>query len=557
MKKMIVAAGIAALTTLISAQAFALECEISTNLSDTHQTLTLDITGDQQYEKIAVRILKPGSGVGPDTAPEDFLAMLVAGRTLETDADKKTGRSFTLPADLAAGEYIIDLKTDSGEQWNQSYFLYGFDELNTNFQTICESEDPQAVRDAFLSYGGVIGFKLEKMKLLLDSEQTEAAALFLKNRESVEDKTVETMQAALDEAVMVQRIKTSNGAQNVFEEYEPVLKLKESQLYLENSKDMEVAKLAGWYKRIAAQAKTAANAEELQAVAQEQLPLHLINALSIWNSTKTVVEKNYERLGLTAEDVKSVPDKVYMTICGKNYATKAEFKTAFDNAKKNGGDDNNDKPKPPSGGPSGNGTSLPSVSMITDGKKPEADPGPEKFRFADVEEQAEWAAEAVSALYEKGVVKGKTETEFAPGDSITREEFTTLVVNMCGLEASAAQALFSDVPDEAWYAPYVAAAYENGLVSGVSETQFGAGMKITRQDMAVIIARAISAETGSQSSFADQEEIAGYALDAVGYLSANGVINGKADNRFCPADFATRAEAAQMIYKAMQLKQWI
>ena len=155
------------------------------------------------------------------------------------------------------------------------------------------------------------------------------------------------------------------------------------------------------------------------------------------------------------------------------------------------------------------------------------------------------------------MIKGKTETEFAPNDPITREEFTTLVVNMCGLQTGAAQGSFTDVPADAWYAPYVAAAYENGLVSGIDGERFGTGLNITRQDMAVIIARAISAGEGSADSFVDSAEIADYAKDAVGYLAANGVINGKADQRFCPGDIATRAEAAQMINKAMQLKQWI
>ena len=555
MKKIKVAAGIAALTTLVSAQALALECEVSTNLTDTQQTITLDITGDHPFENIAVRILKPGSNINPDTTLEEIRAMLVAGTTLTTDENMKTSRSFTLPADLEAGDYRIDLKTGSNTELHQQYFLYGFDELNTYFKTICENKEPQTVLDAFLSHGQTIGFDLTALKQLTGPEQRAAVELFIQNRASAAQLTVETVQAVLDEAVVVERIRVSDGAQQVFDEYETVLKLKESELYLGYAEDMKIAKLDGWYKRIAEQAQTASNIKELQTIGQEQLPLHLIQSLSVWNTTKKVVEKNYALLGLTAADIQGVPDRVYVAVNGKNYPTKKEFKTAFDSAKKD--DDPGSGSTPSGGGGNKGGSSFPSGSLITEGKKPEQQTTPEKFLFQDVAAGAAWAGEAVSALYEKGVIKGRTETEFAPNDSITREEFTTLVVNMCGLEATAAKQLFADVPAEAWFAPYVTAAYENGLVSGIDAERFGAGMNITRQDMAVIIARAISAAEGSQSSFADRAEIAEYAVDAVGYLAANGVINGKADNRFCPADFATRAEAAQMIYKAMRLKQWI
>lgn len=266
MKKIKVAAGIAALTTLVSAQALALECEVSTNLTDTQQTITLDITGDHSFENIAVRILKPGSNINPDTTLEEIRAMLVAGTTLTTDENMKISRSFILPADLEAGDYSIDLKTGSNAELHQQYFLYGFDELNTYFKTICENKEPQTVLDAFLSHGQTIGFDLKALKQLTGPEQKAAVELFIQNRASAAQLSVETVQAVLDEAVLVERIRVSGGEQQVFDEYEPILKLKESELYLEYAEDMKIAKLDGWYKRIAEQAQTASNINEQEGL---------------------------------------------------------------------------------------------------------------------------------------------------------------------------------------------------------------------------------------------------------------------------------------------------
>ena len=560
MKKIKLAAGIAALATLTtSMQAFALECTVSTSLTDTQQIITLDITGDNTFENIAVRILKPGSQITADTTLEEIREMLVAGTTVTTDADMKASRSFTLPANLEAGDYIIDLKTDSNAELHPEYFLYGFDELDTYFTTIKEGETAKEVLDAILARGEAIGFQLDGLKQLAAAEQEAVMELFVENR--AEAPSVEALQAVLDEAVMIERIRISGGDQQIFDEYEPVLKLKESAPYQSYEEDLQIVKADGWYERTAEQAKTASTTEELQQIAQEQLLLHLIQTAGVWHTTKKIVEKDYALLGLTAAEISNVSDTVYSKVHGKDYETIEEFENAFMLAKGTGSSGQGPSGSRPSGGnSSGNnsGTSIPSGSLIIDDNEPgQQEPEQEKFLFEDVKASAAWAGEAVAALYEKGVINGKTETEFAPNDPITREEFTTLVVNMCGLQTGVVQGSFTDVPADAWYAPYVAAAYENGLVSGIDAERFGTGLNITRQDMAVIIARAISAGEGSVDRFADSAEIADYAKDAVGYLAANGVINGKEDQRFCPADYATRAEAAQMIYKAMQLKQWI
>ena len=98
----------------------------------------------------------------------------------------------------------------------------------------------------------------------------------------------------------------------------------------------------------------------------------------------------------------------------------------------------------------------------------------------------------------------------------------------------------------------VRAAKELGIVSGVSETEFGVGMRITREDMAVMIARTaekkgIALSYGTPVEFADASDISSYAVDSVARLSAADVLSGDENGLFTPRGMATRAQAAKII----------
>ena len=89
-----------------------------------------------------------------------------------------------------------------------------------------------------------------------------------------------------------------------------------------------------------------------------------------------------------------------------------------------------------------------------------------------------------------------------------------------------------------------------GLVSGTSKDTFGVGQKITRQDLAVIIYRAVGDKikaTGTAPAFADKNEVDGYAVAAVTVLAKAGIINGS-DGKFNPKNYCTRAEMAKIVY---------
>jgi len=169
-----------------------------------------------------------------------------------------------------------------------------------------------------------------------------------------------------------------------------------------------------------------------------------------------------------------------------------------------------------------------------------------------------WAKDDVELLAGRGVITGRSENVFDPGADITRAEFSALVVRMLALQAPADQPLpFADVPAGAWYRQEVAAAYANGIVRGKAESVFDPQGKITRQEMAVIIARVLEARgylAGDESDlagFADRGLIAGWARAGAALAAREGIVKGMGDGSFAPTAQTNRAQAAVMLYRLL------
>ena len=94
---------------------------------------------------------------------------------------------------------------------------------------------------------------------------------------------------------------------------------------------------------------------------------------------------------------------------------------------------------------------------------------------------------------------------------------------------------------------------KSGLVNGISDTEFGIGMNISREDMAVLAARAYSMKTGinntdSKTDYKDSGDISDYAEGSVATLSQLNLLSGNDNGEFLPKGNATRAEAAKVLY---------
>lgn len=169
-----------------------------------------------------------------------------------------------------------------------------------------------------------------------------------------------------------------------------------------------------------------------------------------------------------------------------------------------------------------------------------------------------WAEEAINYLYSKGYVSGYEDGTFRPNDTITREEFAKMIVNVLGFDSfNFEMTNAADVNSDAWYANYVTIAMNSGLMNGISDTEFGTGMKITRQDMCTIIYRAIKSENIKAEHIYDEkqftDEAAEYAREAIRELYRCGLVNGVSDSEFDPQGDVTRAMAAKVLYGLLKL----
>ena len=166
--------------------------------------------------------------------------------------------------------------------------------------------------------------------------------------------------------------------------------------------------------------------------------------------------------------------------------------------------------------------------------------------FTDLN-NAEWAKDYILKLYNKGIINGKQANLFAPNDKITRAEMVKIIVEAFGLEITNGKT-FADVFADKWYAKYVSAAADNGVVAGDDTGKFNPDSFVTRQDIAVMLYRVMKISASAPNAkFADFSEVADYARTAVTYFSAAEVINGYPDGSFKPYGLATRAETAKII----------
>ena len=170
--------------------------------------------------------------------------------------------------------------------------------------------------------------------------------------------------------------------------------------------------------------------------------------------------------------------------------------------------------------------------------------------FSDVKTD-DWYYEYVKYINEKELMKGISETEFAPNNTVTRAMFVTVLYRL-EKEPTGAKADFADVPEGTYYENAVGWAVQNGIVNGVSETEFAPDNTITREQMATIIHRYMKfkgldmsiSENVDVTSYEDFENISDYAKDAFRFACSNGIISGTSETTLAPKESLARAQMA-------------
>ncbi len=240
------------------------------------------------------------------------------------------------------------------------------------------------------------------------------------------------------------------------------------------------------------------------------------------------------------------------------------FSKAVDDYKKGLENDNSPRGNN-SSGVSGQ-TSVVNVSGASQLPKPSETPPPEESKpaeengfenvFTDLA-GFEWAAESIYKLCSKGVISAAD--KFRPADNITREEFVKMLVLALELEVPQGSCTFADVGEDAWYCPYVEAARQAGITGGDENGLFGVGRMVTRQDMSVMVYRALAVlerlpeGTSDKENFFDDALISDYAKEGVYALQTRGLVSGVGQGLFSPRSEAGRAQAAKLIYNLVRI----
>jgi spore germination protein YaaH len=164
-----------------------------------------------------------------------------------------------------------------------------------------------------------------------------------------------------------------------------------------------------------------------------------------------------------------------------------------------------------------------------------------------------WAASTVNAARDYGLMQGSGEGIFGYGNTMTRAEFITVLDRMFGWEAVSQETpSFSDVPKEQWYYSNIETAVKHSVIDG--NGVFRPDVPITREEMAVMLVRALGYETLAQSAasfgnpFTDVTDNAGYITIA----SDIGMTKGTSETTFSPQQTAKREEAAAMLVRVYE-----
>jgi hypothetical protein len=171
-----------------------------------------------------------------------------------------------------------------------------------------------------------------------------------------------------------------------------------------------------------------------------------------------------------------------------------------------------------------------------------------------------WASGAINTLAKEGIVHGFPGGAFRPDQSVTRSQFTALVDDALHLAPyDPAKPTFRDVPTGYWGYITIETAAHAGIVHGSGAGLFHPGAPITRQDMAVVLVNALHLSgvaldlAGRPLPFRDAGTVAPYATGAVAAVSRLRLMTGLPGGSFEPGAYATRAQAAQVVYNLLNL----
>jgi len=191
-------------------------------------------------------------------------------------------------------------------------------------------------------------------------------------------------------------------------------------------------------------------------------------------------------------------------------------------------------------------TQVPGLYTILSNQKPQ--------EFSDI--KGHWAESDIQFLILQQVVTPKEGSKFLPNQEITRAEFAGFLVRLLKIADGAGANPFNDITAQHPYYREIISAVKAGLVQGVSQNTFAPDKKIIREEMAVMMTRALKYKNVTVginetdlTKFSDAGTVSSWAKEGVSTVSAAGLMNGKGSNSFAPKSFTTKGEAAAILHR--------
>ena len=174
--------------------------------------------------------------------------------------------------------------------------------------------------------------------------------------------------------------------------------------------------------------------------------------------------------------------------------------------------------------------------------------------FIDVAE-GDWFYDAVVYAYQNELMDGVGGNRFAPNSETTRAQLVTILYRLEGEPAVSGDLPFTDVEAGIWYTDAILWAAQNNIVNGVSDTEFAPGDDLTRQHLVTILYRYAEAKgydvsaSADLSGYPDADQVQDYAQPAMAWAVAENIIQGMEDGTLKPAGNASRAQIATILMR--------
>jgi len=174
--------------------------------------------------------------------------------------------------------------------------------------------------------------------------------------------------------------------------------------------------------------------------------------------------------------------------------------------------------------------------------------------FGDV--RGYWAEEYVTTLADRNIIGGFPDGSFRPNADITRAQFAAIAVKAFNLSPSNNTRNFTDVRSNYWAAPAISAVSNSGLVTGFPDGTFRPEDRITRAQALVILAKALGNRATPNSNqldrYSDRQAIPDWATESVSRAAnARIIVNFPDSTRISPNNLATIGEVAALMYQTL------